>query len=30
MNNIYSVLFDKDKNEDIEVYVSPRIKMQKL
>ena len=30
MNNIYSVLFDKDKNEDIEVYVASRIKMQKL
>ena len=30
VNNIYSVLFDKDKNEDKEVYVSPRIKMQKL
>ena len=30
MNNIYSVLFDTDMNEDIEVYVASRIKMQKL
>ena len=30
MNNIYSVLFATDTNEDIEVYVALRIKMQKL